>query len=47
MGQLSNDELECHDDHGGRVQSDDAFRHNQAVASKWTMGLDARTYGKD
>jgi len=44
--QLGNGELECHGGHGGCAQSGDAFQRNQVVASKWTMGLDARTYGK-
>jgi len=47
MGQLGNGELECHGGHGDRAQSGDAFWRNQAVASKWTMGLDVRTYGED
>ena len=37
MDQLGNDEFECHGGHGGHTQSDDVFRRNKAVASKWTM----------
>ena len=47
IGQLDNSELECHGGHGGHAQSGGAFRRTQVIASKWTMGLDARTYGKD